>query len=109
MSFEYKPSSAGLRQLMNGTEMQEMLRGVAEQGMADAIVRAPVYSGKPRKGVVPGEYKAHFSVTVQTDGGVHHDRAEALIVNDSAHSVLVEWHDEFHTLRDAAEELGGVL
>lgn len=100
MTVRYKPDYAGMHDLMNGPEMQAMLRGVAEQGMADAIVRAPVRTG---------DYKAHFSVTVQADGGIHKDRAEALIVNNSGHAVLVEWHDEFHTLRDAAAELGGAL
>lgn len=105
MTIRYRADYAGTRALMNSPEMQEMLRSVAEQGMASAVAAAPVYQGRPRRGVTPGEYKAAFRVEVHANGGVHNDRAEALIINDSGHSVLVEWVDDYHTLRDAAEEL----
>lgn len=108
MTVRYKPDYAGTRRLMNGPEMQEMLRGVAEEVMARAVSAAPVYEGRPRRGVTPGEYKAAFHVEVRADGGIHKDRAEALVVNDSGHAVLVEDWDEFHTLRDAVAELEGL-
>lgn len=99
MSVRYKPDYAGTRQLMNGPEMQAVVRQVAEEGMASAVAAAPARTGA---------YKSSFHVEVAAGGGIHHDRAEALIVNDSGHAVLVEWHDGFHTLRDAAEELGAL-
>lgn len=107
MTVRYKADYAGTRELMNSPEMQSVLREVAGKGMANAAGRAPVRQPRYRTPQHPGgEYKASFHVEVHAGGGVHHDRAEALIVNDSGHAVLVEWHDEFHTLRDAAEELG---
>lgn len=99
MTVRYKPDYAGTRELMNGAEMQAVVRQVAEEGMAGAVAAAPVRTG---------EYKSSFHVEAAANGGIHHDRAEALIVNDSGHAVLVEWHDEFHTLRDAAAELGAL-
>jgi hypothetical protein len=105
VTVRYRPDYAGTRQLMNGAEMQAMLRGVGEEVMARAVSAAPVYEGKPRRGVTPGEYKGAFHVEVHANGGIHEDRAEALVINDSGHSVLVEDWDEFHTLRDAAAEL----
>lgn len=96
MSARYKPDYKGTGELMNGPEMQAVMREVALAGMASAVAAAPVRTG---------DYKSSFRVTAGSHGGVHHDRAEARVVNDSDHSVLVEWVDEFHTLRDAAEEL----
>lgn len=105
----YTPDyEGGTRELMNGPEMQAMLRKVGEDAMGRAVELAPVYEGKPRKGVTPGEYKASFRLEVSANAGIHKDRAEALVINDSPHSVLVEVWDEFHTLKDAAEELGAL-
>jgi hypothetical protein len=97
VSVRYKPDYKGTGELMNGPEMQAVMREVALAGMASAVAAAPVRTG---------DYKSRFRVTVEAHGGVHHDRAEARIVNDSDHSVLVEWVDDYHTLRDAAGELG---
>ena len=96
MAARYKADYAGTRRLMNSPEMQAVMLAVAEEGMAAAVGLAPERTG---------EYKSSFSVLVHEGGGVHHDRAEALIINDSPHSVLVEDWDEFHTLKDAAAEL----
>jgi len=101
----FKASYAGIRQLMNSLEMQKVMGKVAEEVMARAVSAAPVYEGPPKAGVVPGEYKAAFHVETHANGGIHHDRAEALVINDSPHSVLVELPDEFHVLRDAVDEL----
>lgn len=97
MPIKYKPSYQGTGELMNGPEMQEVLRQIAEKGMAYAIGIAPEKTG---------DYKEHFSVQVRDHGGVHGDRAEAKIVNDSAHSTEVEWRDGYHTLNRTAEQLG---
>jgi hypothetical protein len=95
----YKPSYAGTGALMNGPEMQEMLRQKAVKGMEYAIGIAPERTG---------DYKEHFSVEVRDHGGVHGDRAEAKIVNDSDHATEVEWRDGYHVLSRTAGQLGSL-
>lgn len=99
MTVRYRPDYAGTRELMNSPEMQAVMRLVAGEAMAAAVALAPVRTG---------EYKSSFHVEAHADGGIHRDRAEALAVNDSPHSVLVEGWDGFHVLRDAAAELGAL-
>lgn len=96
MSARYSGDYDGLRSLMNGPEMQAAMQAAAGDVTARAVTAAPERTG---------EYRASFHAEVHAGGGVHRDRAEGRAVNDSPHSVLVEWHDGFHTLRDAAEEL----
>lgn len=95
----YKADYEGLRELMNGPEMQAAMSEAAGRVMALAVTAAPERTG---------EYRASFHVEAHADGGVHHDRAEARVVNDSPHSVLVEAYDGFRTLRDAVEELSAL-
>lgn len=92
----YEPDHAGLGELLRSAGMQEVVRGVAGTAMADAVATAPFRTG---------EYKSSFSVHVTDAGGRKGDRAEADVINDSGHAVLVEWTDDFHTLRNAAERL----
>jgi hypothetical protein len=95
----YKPDYAGLGRLMNGPEMQAMLRRVAERGVPFAVSVSPERTG---------EYKASFRVEVRSHGGVHGDRAEAKIVNSSPHAARVEWQDGFHVLNRTAQALGSL-
>lgn len=95
----YQADYEGLRELMRGPEMQAAMLLAAGDVTARAVTAAPERTG---------EYRASFRVEVRADGGVHGDRAEGRAVNDSPHSVLVEWHDGFHTLRDAVEELAAL-
>lgn len=105
----YKPSYQGTSELMNGPEMQEMLRQVALKGMAYAQSIAPVRKEEWQTPTHPGgEYKASFEVQVRSHGGVHGDRAEAKIVNTSPHAARVEWEDRYHTLNRTAEQLGSL-
>ena len=97
MSARYQADYEGLGELMNGPEMQAAMRAAAGDVMARAAAAAPERTG---------EYRASFHAEAHAHGGKHGDRAEGRAVNDSPHSVLVEWHDGFHTLRDAVEELG---
>jgi hypothetical protein len=92
----YEPDHAGLGELLRSGEMQQVMRGVAGTAMADAVATAPFRTG---------EYKSSFSVHVTDAGGRKGDRAEADVINDSGHAVLVEWTDDFHTLRNSAERL----
>jgi len=96
MPIRYKPSYGGLGALMNGPEMQEMLRKVAEKGLAYAQSISPDRTG---------EYRASFGVEVRSHGGIHGDRAEAKIVNSSPHAARVEWEDNYHVLNRTAEAL----
>jgi len=95
----YTPDRAGLGRLMNGPEMQQMLRGIAEKGVPYAESISPERTG---------EYRASFSVEVRSHGGVHGDRAEAKIVNSSPHAARVEWQDGYHVLNRTAEHLGSL-
>ncbi|HEX4018182.1 MAG TPA: HK97 gp10 family phage protein [Frankiaceae bacterium] len=92
----YTPNIAGTGRLMRGPEMQRLMREIAEKGMEYARGISPV--GDPRTDPHPGEYRDSFSVTVRANGGVHNDRAEAMIVNSSPHAVLVEALDGYHVL-----------
>jgi hypothetical protein len=60
-----------------------------------------------------GRYKASFSVEVHTLGGATHDRAEAIVSNDSPEAVYVEFGERggepYHTLLRAAMEARGLL
>lgn len=95
----YKPSYTGLRALMNGPEMQAMLRQVAEKGVPFAQSVSPARTG---------EYRGSFRVETRANGGVHGDRAEAKIINDSPHAARVEWQDGYHVLNRTAAALGSL-
>lgn len=99
MAIKYTPDYQGTSELMNGPEMQEMLRKVAEKGVPFAQSISPERTG---------DYRAHFSVEVRSHGGVHGDRAEAKIVNDSDHATEVEWVDNYHVLGRTAGQLGSL-
>jgi hypothetical protein len=96
VTVRYRGDYDGLGELMRSGEMQQAMRQVAEDAMEYAASTAPVRTG---------DYKAHFSVTVTGEGGKHGNRAEADVVNDSDHAVLVEWTDGYRTLQNAAERL----
>lgn len=99
MTVRYRADYRGTGELMNGPEMQAVLRQVAEKGKAFAAGISPERTG---------EYKASFEVTVQSHGGVHGDRAEAQIVNTSDHAARVEWQDGYHVLARTADTLGAL-
>lgn len=109
----YKASYPGTGQLMNGPEMQEVLRQVAEKGKAFAEGISPV--GNPPD-PHPGEYKASFEVTTQSHGGLKGDRAEAQIVNTSEYAAALEWGNSahppfahgYHVLGRTAGQLGAL-
>lgn len=111
---KYKPSYPGLRALMNGPEMQAMLRQVAEKGKTYAESISPV--GVPPEDRHPGEYKASFAVDARANGGVHGDRAEAKIVNTSVYAAALEWGNGayppyahgYHVLNRTAAALGSL-
>lgn len=92
-----------------------MLAEMAERGervKAAAEATAPVYV----QGSHPGRYRDSFHVTARKDGGIHGDRAEAVIYNDSltddgrSLAAFVEFgtenNDAHHTLIRALDALG---
>lgn len=99
MTLRYTASYSGLRELMRGQEMQQVMREVAEKGMEYAISISPEHTG---------EYRSSFEVTVSADGGVIPPgaRAEAQLVNTSDHAVNVEWQDGHHILTRTLDYLG---
>lgn len=104
----YTPNLPGVSALMNGPEVQAILRQVALKGAEYARSIAPVRTTQLKRQPPPGDYKEHFSVQVRAHGGVHGDRAEAKIVNDSGHATAVEWVDGYHVLNRTAAHLGSL-
>lgn len=100
MGVRYDPDYAGTGQLMRGPEMVALMTEAARRG--EAIART-LAAGHVRT----GDYEASFRVETSSRGGPHKDRAEARLVNDSAHAVLVEWYDDQHILGRTAGYLNG--
>jgi hypothetical protein len=78
--------------------------------MAQAIATAPV--GKRPRDPHPGRYKASFEMLLNNRGGIHHDRAEAKVLNTAFEGVFIEYGHEgaepYHTLLHALM-IGGAL
>ena len=88
--------------------MQDGMRLIAEDIRLRAEAIAPV--GHPPDSEHPGRYKASFHVRVHNRGGATHDRAEAVVYNDSPEALYVEyanWGNEpYRVLARAA--FGGI-
>lgn len=97
MTVRYRADYKGTGELMNSVEMRNMLREVAEKGRVFAIGISPERTG---------EYVKSFEVTTSAHAGTHGDRAEATLVNTSAHAAHVEWQDGYHVLARTADALG---
>lgn len=112
MTVRYKADYRGTGQLMNSPEMVEVMRQVAEKGMAYAKSISPV--GDPDEDPHPGLYQESFEVTAQAHGGFHGDRAEAQIVNTAEYAAALEWGNGafppyshgYHVLARTAAALG---
>ena len=79
--------------LLNAPFMVEEMRKRAERGKELAEAIAPVGPPPPRD-THAGRYKESFSVEAGEHGGVHNDRAYAVLRNDSPESVIVEFGTE---------------
>ncbi|MFC6885292.1 MULTISPECIES: HK97 gp10 family phage protein [Actinomadura] len=77
----YVPDFAGVRRIMTGPQMAELMRRRAETGASAAQARAPRDSG---------DYAAAFRVEVTRRGGPSRDRAEARLINTAAYARDVE-------------------
>jgi hypothetical protein len=102
----YDPDHAGMTVFLNSGGMVDLVERVAERIRDRAIAIAPV--GNIAEGDEhPGLYISSFRVRSHRFGGVHHDRAEAIMYNDAADAVWVEFGDfgrePYHIIRRAAE------
>lgn len=100
MSVRYERDIAGTGRLMRSPEMAALMEEVARRGESIARSLAAAH-------VVTGDYEASFRVESRRRGGPARDRAEARLVNDSAHAVLAEWYDGLHILARTAGYLEG--
>lgn len=78
----YRPSFKGLAELLRSPEMVAQMEAVAERGKAYAESIAPRHTG---------DYASRFSVASSRNGGVHHDRAVAYLINDDPASLSIEY------------------
>jgi hypothetical protein len=77
----------GIGELLNSAEVEAEMVRRAELLMAAAVASAP-FDAKDRD---LAHYKDSFHLEHGKHRGVHHDRAEAAVVNDSPHAVYVEY------------------
>jgi hypothetical protein len=86
----YRLDPAAFREeLLNADWMVALMREHAERGRAWAQENAPV-STEPDDDH-PGRYKASFSVESRKHGGVHGDRAEAVLSSDDPAALSIEF------------------
>lgn len=101
----FNASYRGIGEMIRSIEMEAEMVRRAEKIKARAEAIAPV--GKPPDDKHPGRYKASFHVSSTKRGGVHHDRAEATVTNDSPEAFYVEYGSKktprYHTLLIATE------
>jgi hypothetical protein len=103
----YNPDHEGIRRFLNSEGMKLVVKHYADRIKDRAEMIAPVGTPwEPDEHV--GRYKASFSVEVHTHGGIHHDRAEAIVKNDAPEAVYVEYgehgREPYHTLLRATLE-----
>lgn len=103
----YTPREAGMIELLNSQMLLRVVERTGQQIMDRAIEMAPV--GSPIDDEHAGRYKASFHMESHLLGGATHDRAEAIVYNDSPEAKYVEFGhrgaEPYHTLLRAAMEL----
>jgi hypothetical protein len=103
----FQPNYDGIGQMLRSREMEaEMLRR-AEQGKAFAEAIAP-FDEHSKDGT---HYKDAFRVESTTEGGIHHDRTEAKLINDDRAAFFVEFGTKttprHRTLGRSLDVMGG--
>ena len=104
---EYTPDQAGMLEFLNSSMLEDLVRNVAEVIKGRAITMSPV--GTALEGDEhPGLYISSFKIRTQRFGGIHRDRAEAILYNDATDAVWVEYghygREPYHILQRAARE-----
>ena len=99
---DFRLNYAGVGELLRSTEMVAEMARRAELVKAEAEVTAPYdpQSAGPH-------YKDEFFVEVTDHGGIHGDRAEAAVTNNSDHALLVEYLNGDRTLGRALDAAAG--
>ena len=85
----YTPNIKGVRQMLNGPEMQRMCVSAAEKGRTYAESISPVRTG---------EYRRGFRVEALRNAGRRGDRAGAKLGNYASDAAAVEWRLGFRVL-----------
>lgn len=86
MSFSYEAIGS---QILRSNLMEAHMRDRAQRILLAAVDRAPVYDG-PDRDEHRGRYRASFEISSTKQGGVKHDRAEAVVSNTSPEAIFVE-------------------
>jgi hypothetical protein len=98
----FTPDYRGIGDMLNSEMMKRGMEVVAGEIMLRAMVIAPVSHTDDHR----GRYLASFHVKSQLDGGAKHDRAEAIVYNDSPEAIYVEFghhgQEPYHVLASAA-------
>ena len=101
---KYTPNRLGMDEFLNSQELLDAMITVAEEIKGIAMSMAPIGSitdGDEH----PGLYLASFHIRSHRMGGVKHDRAEAIVYNDSPDAVWVEYghhgREPYHVMRRA--------
>jgi hypothetical protein len=98
----FTPDYHGIGMMLNSEMMKRGMEVVAEEIRLRAMVIAPVSHTDDH----PGRYLASFHVKSHLDGGIKHDRAEAVVYNDSPEGFYVEFghygQEPYHVLASAA-------
>lgn len=100
---DFNPDHQGVGRMLRSPMIRAVVTKHAIEIMTMAQAIAPV--GGPRD-PHRGRYKASFGIRVRGRGGATHDRAEAIVYNDSPEALFVEWgnagNEPYHTLLIAA-------
>jgi hypothetical protein len=99
---KFTPDYDGIGRMLNSDMMRVGMEVVAEEIRLRAMVIAPVSRNDDHQ----GRYLASFHVKSHLDGGAKHDRAEAVVYNDSPEAIYVEFghygREPYHVLASAA-------
>jgi hypothetical protein len=104
---EYTPNHAGMEEFLNSEMLLGLVERVAEVIKGRAITMSPV--GTLAEGDEhPGLYISSFKIRSHRFGGIHKDRAEAVVYNDAPDALWVEYghygREPYHVLTRAARE-----
>lgn len=91
----------GIGEMLRSDFMVAEMERRAEKVRAVAVATAPVDASSDH----PGRYKESFAVSSAKHGGIHKDRAQAIVSNDAPEALYVEYGTKHNprraTLRNA--------
>ena len=101
----YTPDQAGMSEFLNSRMLRDVVVDSADKILARAIALSPV--GSLTEGDEhPGLYISSWKIRDHKFGGIHNDRVEAIVYNDSIDAFWVEFghygREPYHVLRRAA-------